>query len=180
LKQVAKEFLHRDIQTERVDPGELACDDNSVGEMTVGHDSIEDASITLELLFTRVIAHYTRGFDPFQANYLPSIWLTLPTLLNNPSSTQNFLPNSANTSERYTLFHSLLPSTENIDCKFHLCESYRHVPPWERYSMGYRSDSYVDLAYDQFRHDEYLCEIEKNKIHVLIFILSLLIYLGGY
>jgi hypothetical protein len=183
LKSVAKEYLHRDIQSDQKDS--LAS--------VVGHDSIEDAVVPLELLFALMIQSLDQSpclpsskTIP-SSNSLPSVWTSTQSLLVNsnqvtpapapgaggaPGGGAGGVAGNENVTpiapcERYTIFHSLrdIP-TSGVVCNFHLCEPHRHLPPWERYSMGYRPDSNIATVYDQFLRDPYVTQKEKDLIQV--------------
>lgn len=184
LKLVAKEQLHRDIQSDKKDP--VAPIDPNVQDEIIGHDSIEDACIPLELLFQLVIDHYqqlpTEQQETGRHKFLPNVWSSTHSLLSAPNISNTSTTTTAATAgdqpqiscERYTIFHSLIDcqrqsgSHDGLLGNFHLCEPYRHIPPWERYSMGYRHDSNISLAYQQFIDDPYLSSTTKDQIRMNI------------
>lgn len=221
LKSLAKEYLERDIQIDPNSNSNLNLNSNSNSNSEIngnesmnnddtigGHNSIEDASVPLELLFTLIIDHYNHlnhlNYQNQNENqnhipsinlpnqhllkYLPSVMTSIQSFLShvninsNTNSNSNSNSNDSSTSniscscERYTIFHSLLDHNNQFQnhlnhefhCDFHLCDPYRHLPPWERCSMGYRTDSNISLVHQQFLNDPYIPQNEKDKIMVNI------------
>lgn len=168
LKLLAKEQLKRDIQSDKKDP--VAPEESGGVDDSVGHDSIEDACVPLELVLLLTIDHYQQYQSiGHQQKYLPNVWSSMQSLLTT-STTSSSGEQTQISCERYTLFHSLLDiqrqtrSSYPLRCDFHQCEPYRHIPPWERYSMGYRHDSSISLAYHQYINDPYVPNTAKESI----------------